>query len=166
MTKTSFNHDQLIEAGMGTLFEGGGKLPQSPMLMFNRITEMKAAKEGESGIVRAQLDVNPDLWFFKCHFKDDPVMPGCLGLDALWQMLGFYQSWLGRQSKGRAIGVGEVRFRGEVTPETKLVEYGVDVHRMKNVGKGSLAFGDGWVKADGKEIYTMKLLQVAILPSS
>lgn len=161
MTEASFDHDQLIKAGVGTLLDTDARLPLPPMLMFDRIT-LQEGSEGELGIVRAELDINPELWFFKCHFAGDPVMPGCLGLDALWQMLGFYQTWLGRKGKGRAVGVGEVRFRGDVTPATKLVEYGVDVQKVRQSRSVSMGFGDGWMKADGKEIYTARGLRVGL----
>ena len=116
MKFNSFTYDQLIECAKGILFgKGNAQLPMPPLLMFDRITNIN--QEGGNyykGEVTAELDIKPDLWFFKCHFKDDPVMPGCLGLDAMWQLLGFYLGWLGKPGKGRALGVGEVKFTGQV----------------------------------------------------
>ncbi len=160
--KNSYGYDDLIRSGTGELFGPGyAQLPAPPMLMFNRITEI--SQEGGShgkGLVRAELDVNPDLWFFQCHFIGDPVMPGCLGLDALWQMLGFFLCWDGSPGKGRALG-GEIKFSGQVTNDVKLVEYGID---LKRVMKSKLALGiaDGWVKADGKTIYEANGLRVGL----
>jgi 3-hydroxyacyl-[acyl-carrier protein] dehydratase/trans-2-decenoyl-[acyl-carrier protein] isomerase len=160
--KNAYGYDDLILSGKGELFgPGRAQLPAPPMLMFDRITRVDS--DGGAfgkGQVRAELDVNPDLWFFKCHFIGDPVMPGCLGLDALWQMLGFFLCWDGSPGKGRALG-GEVKFTGQVTDDVKLVEYGID---LKRVMKSRLALGiaDGWVKADGKVIYEASSLRVGL----
>ncbi|MHB1109227.1 MAG: 3-hydroxyacyl-[acyl-carrier-protein] dehydratase FabA [Devosia sp.] len=160
--QNAYNYDDLIACGKGVLFgKGNPQLPLPPMLMFDRITQIdeKGGDHGK-GLVRAELDVNPDLWFFKCHFEGDPVMPGCLGLDALWQMLGFFLGWGGSSGKGRALG-GEIKFSGQVTNDIALVEYGID---LKRVMRSRLALGiaDGWVKADGKVIYEAKDLRVGL----
>ena len=128
----------------------------------NRITSISET-DGEhgKGLVRAELDVSPDLWFFQCHFKGDPVMPGCLGLDALWQMLGFFLGWLGSPGRGRALSVGEVKFSGMVLPKTKTVEYGIDLKRVLR-SKLVLGVADGWLKADGQTIYQAKDLKVGL----
>jgi 3-hydroxyacyl-[acyl-carrier protein] dehydratase/trans-2-decenoyl-[acyl-carrier protein] isomerase len=132
------------------------------MLMFDRITTISdvGGTHGK-GEIRAELDVKPDLWFFKCHFKDDPVMPGCLGLDAMWQMVGFFLGWLGGLGKGRALGVGEVKFTGQVLPSAKIVEYVIDVKRVI-MRKLVLGIGDGIMKVDGKPIYEAKDLRVGL----
>jgi 3-hydroxyacyl-[acyl-carrier protein] dehydratase/trans-2-decenoyl-[acyl-carrier protein] isomerase len=158
-----FNYEDLLACARGELFgKGNAQLPLPPMLMFDRITEI-AEDGGEhgKGQIRAELDVRADLWFFLCHFKGDPVMPGCLGLDALWQMLGFFLGWLGLPGKGRALSVGEVKFSGMVLPTAKIVQYGVD---LKRVLKSKLVLGvaDGWLKADGETIYRASDLKVGL----
>ncbi len=161
--KTSFDYEDLLACARGELFgPGNAQLPAPPMLMFDRITEV-SEKGGEfgKGFIRAELDIHPDLWFFPCHFIGDPVMPGCLGLDALWQMTGFFLGWLGEPGKGRAISTGEVKFSGMVTPETRLVEYGVDFKRVMR-GRLVLGIGDGWLKADGETIYKASDLRVGL----
>ncbi len=162
-TKTSFNYDDLLACARGELFgPGNAQLPAPPMLMFDRITQVSAeGGEFDKGFIRAELDVKPDLWFFACHFIGDPVMPGCLGLDALWQMTGFFLGWLGEPGRGRAISTGEVKFSGMVTPEVKKVEYGVDLKRVMR-GRLVLGTGDGWLKADGETIYTASDLRVGL----
>jgi 3-hydroxyacyl-[acyl-carrier protein] dehydratase/trans-2-decenoyl-[acyl-carrier protein] isomerase len=160
---TRFEYDELLACGRGELFgPGNAQLPLPPMLMFDRISEISetGGKEGK-GHVRAQLAVRPDLWFFACHFRGDPVMPGCLGLDALWQMLGFFLGWLGGQGRGRALSVGEVKFSGMVLPRIKLVEYGVDLTRVVRA-RLTLGIGDGWLKADGETIYQAANLRVGL----
>lgn len=160
---SSFDYEALLSCGRGELFgPGNAQLPLPPMLMFDRITAI-AEDGGENGRghVRAELDVKPDLWFFGCHFKGDPVMPGCLGLDALWQMLGFFLGWLGGVGRGRALSVGEVKFSGMVLPTVKLVEYGVDLKRVLR-SKLFLGIADGWLKADGETIYHAKDLKVGL----
>jgi 3-hydroxyacyl-[acyl-carrier protein] dehydratase / trans-2-decenoyl-[acyl-carrier protein] isomerase len=158
----AYGYDELLACGRGELFgPGNAQLPLPPMLMFDRITSISV--EGGAynrGQVRAELDVNADLWFFACHFEGDPVMPGCLGLDALWQMTGFFLGWTGSPGRGRALG-GEIRLAGQVTNDIKLVEYGIDI---KRVVRSRLALGvaDGWVKADGKTIYQAKDLRVGL----
>jgi 3-hydroxyacyl-[acyl-carrier protein] dehydratase/trans-2-decenoyl-[acyl-carrier protein] isomerase len=164
--QNSYGYDDLIASGKGLLFgPSGPRLPAPPMLMFNRITRIDSdGGTNGKGQVRAELDVHPDLWFFKCHFIDDPVMPGCLGLDALWQMLGFFLGWGGSAGKGRALG-GAIKFAGQVTDDIALVEYGID---LKRVMRGRLALGiaDGWVKADGKVIYEAQDLRVGLFTDS
>jgi len=161
--QSSYTKEELIACGNGDLFgPGNAKLPVPPMLMFDRITDVSA--EGGAfgkGYIKAELDVNPDLWFFKCHFIGDPVMPGCLGLDAVWQLLGFYLGWTGAPGSGRALGLGELKFTGQVLPETKLVEYVVDIKRLIN-RKLVLGIGDGKVIADGKVIYEATDLRVGL----
>jgi 3-hydroxyacyl-[acyl-carrier protein] dehydratase/trans-2-decenoyl-[acyl-carrier protein] isomerase len=132
------------------------------MLMFDRITNItETGGEHGKGRIVAELDVRPDLWFFACHFKNDPVMPGCLGLDALWQMLGFFLGWLGSPGRGRALGVGEIKFTGMVVPSVKRVEYIVDLKRVIR-RKLVLGIGDGVLKADGVQIYTATDLKVGL----
>ena len=157
----AFSYDELIECGHGRLFgPGNAQLPLPPMLMFDRITEIDdTGGEHSKGFVRAALDVNPGLWFFQCHFEGDPVMPGCLGLDALWQMLGFFLGWGGSPGKGRALG-GEIKFSGQVTDDIALVEYGIDLKRV--MLRLALGIADGWVKADGKVIYEARDLRVGL----
>jgi 3-hydroxyacyl-[acyl-carrier protein] dehydratase/trans-2-decenoyl-[acyl-carrier protein] isomerase len=158
-----FNYEDLLACARGELFgKGNAQLPLPPMLMFDRITEI-AEDGGEhgKGQIRAELDVKADLWFFLCHFKGDPVMPGCLGLDALWQMLGFFLGWLGLPGKGRALSVGEVKFSGMVLPTAKIVQYGVDLKRVLK-SKLVLGVGDGWLKADGETIYRANDLKVGL----
>ena len=141
---------------------GNAQLPLPPMLMFDRISRISDAGGAHGkGEVRAELDVHPDLWFFPCHFKNDPVMPGCLGLDALWQMVGFFLGWLGAPGKGRALSVGEVKFTGMVLPTVKLVEYGIDLKRVIR-RKLTLGVADGWLKADGEIIYQAFDLRVGL----
>jgi 3-hydroxyacyl-[acyl-carrier protein] dehydratase/trans-2-decenoyl-[acyl-carrier protein] isomerase len=160
---SSFTYDEILACGRGELFGmGNAQLPLPPMLMFDRIVEI--AEDGGAhgkGLVRAELDVRPDLWFFACHFQGDPVMPGCLGLDALWQLTGFYLGWLGLPGRGRALGVGEVKFSDQVLPSVRKVVYGVDVKRVFS-SKLKLAIADGWLEADGKRIYTTTDMRVGL----
>ena len=160
--KNAYAYEELLLSGKGELFGPGfAQLPAPPMLMFDRITRIDDnGGSHNKGQVRAELDVNPDLWFFKCHFIGDPVMPGCLGLDALWQMLGFFLCWGGSPGKGRALG-GEVKFSGQVTNDVKLVEYGIDLRRVMR-SRLALGIADGWVKADGKTIYEAKDRRVGL----
>ncbi len=160
----AYGYDDLLACGRGELFgPGNAQLPLPPMLMFDRITQIAAEGGGHNrGLVRSELDVNPDLWFFACHFQGDPVMPGCLGLDALWQMTGFFLGWGGSPGRGRALG-GEIKLTGQVTNDVKLVEYGVDIKRVIR-SKVALGISDGWVKADGKIIYEAKDLRVGLFP--
>ncbi len=161
--QTSYTYEELIKCGKGELFgQGNAQLPAPPMLMFDRITELsESGGEYDKGFVRAELDIKPDLWFFSCHFIGNEIMPGCLGLDALWQLTGFHLGWAGAEGYGMALSTGEVKFKGMVTPKTKLVEYGVD---FKRIMKGRLVLGiaDGWLKADGEKIYAAKDLKVGL----
>ena len=167
MIFNSFNYDQLLECAKGLLFgKGNAQLPMPPMLMFDRITNI--TQEGgnyNKGEIIAELDIKPDLWFFDCHFKDDPVMPGCLGLDAMWQLLGFYLGWLGKPGKGRALGVGEVKFTGQVLNNVKKVSYHISLKRLI-LRKLVLGIADGIMKADGKPIYEVKDMKVGLFTSS
>jgi 3-hydroxyacyl-[acyl-carrier protein] dehydratase/trans-2-decenoyl-[acyl-carrier protein] isomerase len=161
--RASFDLQGLLSCARGELFgPGNAKLPLPPMLMFDRITTISdvGGLHGK-GEIRAELDLKPDLWFFKCHFKDDPVMPGCLGLDAMWQMVGFFLGWLGGLGKGRALGVGEVKFTGQVLPTAKIVEYAIDVKRVI-MRKLVLGIADGVMKVDGVPIYEAKDLRVGL----
>ena len=161
--RDQFDYEELLACARGELFgPGNAQLPLPPMLMFDRISEVRE-EGGEHGWGRivAELDVKPDLWFFPCHFKGDPVMPGCLGLDALWQLLGFFLGWLGAPGKGRALGVGEVKFTGMVVPSTKTVQYVVDLKRVI-LRRLKLAIADGVMKADGQIIYAATDLRVGL----
>jgi 3-hydroxyacyl-[acyl-carrier protein] dehydratase/trans-2-decenoyl-[acyl-carrier protein] isomerase len=161
--KSSYGYEDLLACGRGELFgPGNAQLPAPPMLMFDRITEIsETGGEFDKGFIRAELDIKPDLWFFPCHFIGNPVMPGCLGLDALWQMTGFFLGWLGEPGKGMALSTGEVKFKGMVTPKTKKVEYGVDFKRVMR-GRLVLGIADGWLKADGETIYRATDLKVGL----
>ncbi len=165
--QSSYSFDELIECGKGKLFgEGNAKLPLPPMLMFDRIVKIttEGGAHGKGEIV-AELDVNKDLWFFECHFKGDPVMPGCLGLDAMWQLLGFYLGWTGAPGSGRALGLGELKFSGQVLPTTKLVKYVIDIKRVIN-RRLVLGIADGRVEADGQVIYEAKDLKVGLFDNT
>ena len=166
MVKNSFTYDDLIECAKGKLFgEGNAKLPAPPMLMMDRIT--KITKDGgnyNKGEIIAELDIKPNLWFFDCHFKNDPVLPGCLGLDALWQLVGFFLGWLGAPGKGRALGVGEVKFSGEVLNFAKKVKYTLHIKKVI-IKRLALAVADGIMSVDGKNIYTAKDLKVGLFKS-
>lgn len=161
--RESYNREDLLASSQGTLFgEGYPQLPAPNMLMMDRIAKMSET-EGDfgKGLILAELDITPDLWFFDCHFPGDPVMPGCLGLDAMWQLVGFYLGWVGGKGKGRALGVGEVKFTGQILPAAKKVTY--EIH-MKRVVNRRLVMGlaDGRVLVDGKEIYVAKDLKVGL----
>ena len=161
--QNSFSYEDLLACGRGELFgPGNPQLPLPPMLMFDRVTEIsEQGGEHGKGMMRAELDVKPDLWFFLCHFKGDPVMPGCLGLDALWQMVGFFLGWLGSPGKGRALGLGEVKFSGQVLPSVKKVIYGIDLKRVMR-SKLVLGIADGFLSADGNVIYKALDLKVGL----
>ena len=163
----SFSYDELIDCGKGNLFgPGNALLPLPPMLMFDRIIEINEdGGKFEKGAIIAELDVNPDLWFFKCHFETDPVMPGCLGLDAMWQLVGFYLGWMGHPGRGRALGCGEVKFSGQILPDARKVTYYVDVKRLLT-HKLVLGIADGRVLVDDKQIYTAKDLKVGLFQST
>jgi len=160
--RSSFEYEDLLACGRGELFQQGPQLPLPPMLMFDRISEIaEAGGEYGKGLVRAVLNVRPDLWFFPCHFKGDPVMPGCLGLDALWQMVGFFLGWSGSSGRGRAIGTGEIKLAGQVLPTVRELIYGIDIKRVMR-SKLVLGIADGWLKADGEIVYRVSDLKVAL----
>jgi 3-hydroxyacyl-[acyl-carrier protein] dehydratase/trans-2-decenoyl-[acyl-carrier protein] isomerase len=161
--KSSYSKEELIACGEGRLFDAGiPRLPLPPMLMFDRFTEVSESGGAyDKGTIKAELDIKKDLWFFDCHFQDDPVMPGCLGLDAVWQMLGFYLGWMGNVGKGRALGCGEVKLTDQILPEAEVVEYSVDVKRVIS-RKLIMGVGDGTVSCQGKVIYQCKNLKVAL----
>lgn len=163
----AFDREALLACARGELFgPGNAKLPAPPMLMFDRITEISETGGANSkGVIRAELDITPDLWFFGCHFVGDPVMPGCLGVDAMWQLAGFYLPWLGEPGRGRALGVGEVKFTGQVLPSAKVVQYEIDIRRVLR-GKLRLVIADGRTLVDGREIYVAKDLRVGLFQST
>ena len=160
---SSLSYDDLIASGEGRLFgPGNAQLPLPPMLMFDRITHISAAGGAyDKGKVVAEFDIHPERWFFECHFKGDPVMPGCLGLDAMWQLVGFFLGWMGGPGRGRALAVGQVEFRGQITPEIKTVRYEIDMRKVI-LRKLVLGVGDGIVLADGNPIYSAKDLKVGL----
>jgi 3-hydroxyacyl-[acyl-carrier protein] dehydratase / trans-2-decenoyl-[acyl-carrier protein] isomerase len=161
--KPSYDYEDLLACGRGELFGlGNAQLPLPPMLMFDRISRIaEAGGANGKGEIVAELDVKKDLWFFACHFLGDPVMPGFLGVDALWQLLGFFLGWLGQPGKGRALAVGEVKFSGMVTPAVRKVEYVVNLKRVMK-GKLTLGIADGLLKADSETIYTAMDLRVGL----
>lgn len=160
---SSYSYDELIACGNGDLFgDGNARLPLPPMLMFDRITHISSdGGANNKGHIIAELDVKPDLWFFDCHFRTDPVMPGCLGLDAMWQLIGFFLGWLGQPGRGRALGAGEVKFTGQVLPTAKLVRYEIDMRRVLT-GKLVMGIGNAQLFVDEKLIYTAKDLRVGL----
>ena len=165
--KNNYSRDELIACGKGKLFgDGNAQLPLPNMLMFDRIVSV--SEEGganDKGHITAELDINPDLWFFDCHFQGDPVMPGCLGLDAMWQLVGFYLGWLGAEGRGRALGSGQVKFTGQVTPVNKTVTYHIDIKRIV-LRKLIMGVADGRLEVDGEEIYFAKDLRVGLFKST
>ena len=164
MKKGSFNYEELISCANGELFgPGNAKLPSPPMLMFDRIIEINENKGAfKKGSLKAELDIKKNLWFFDCHFKEDPVMPGCLGLDAMWQLVGFYLGWIGNPGKGRALGVGTVKFTGEVIKTVKIATYEIDMKRILIKEGTSVGLANGILKADGKNIYSADNLKVGL----
>lgn len=167
ITQHAFDKEELIACGHGRLFgPGNAQLPTDQMLMVDRVTHI-AAEGGAfgKGEVRAELDINPDLWFFQCHFPGDPVMPGCLGLDAMWQLVGFFLAWKGNAGRGRALGASEIKFTGQVLPTAKRVTYRLD---LKRVIERRLVMGiaDGELYCDDKLIYTAKDLRVGLFQGS
>ena len=166
MKKNSFSYEQLIDCANGDLFgKGNAQLPSPPMLMFDRITNInETGGVFQKGEIVAELDIKPELWFFDCHFKGDPVMPGCLGLDAMWQLVGFYIGWLEQHGKGRALGVGEVKFTGQVLDTVKKVTYQISIKRLI-LRKLILGVADGVLKADGEPIYEAKDMKVGLFQS-
>jgi 3-hydroxyacyl-[acyl-carrier protein] dehydratase/trans-2-decenoyl-[acyl-carrier protein] isomerase len=161
--KASFDFQALLACARGELFgPGNARLPLPPMLMFDRISHIcDVGGLFGKGEIRADFDIKPDLWFFKCHFKDDPVMPGCLGVDAMWQLLGFFLGWLGGIGKGRALGVGEVKFTGMVLPSAKVVSYAIDLKRVV-MRRLVMGIADGVMAVDGRTIYEAKDLRVGL----
>ena len=164
---SSFDFQALLACSRGELFgEGNARLPAPPMLMFDRITRI--AEDGGAygkGVIHAELDINPQLWFFDCHFQDDPVMPGCLGLDAMWQLSGFFLPWLGEPGRGRALGVGQVKFTGQVLPGAKRVRYEIDIRRVMR-GRLALVIADGRTLVDDRPIYTASDMRVGLFQST
>ena len=167
MQKNSYNYDELISCGKGDLFgEGNAKLPLPPMLMFDRITEIKKdIGKFNKGFIKAELDIKDNLWFFDCHFKNDPVMPGCLGLDAMWQLVGFYLGWIGEPGKGRALGVNAVKFTGEVLKKAKIATYEINMKRILKKEGAVVGLANGILSADEKIIYTAENLKVGLFKS-
>ena len=161
--KNNYSYEDLLTCAKGELFgPGNAQLPMPPMLMFEKITNISSdGGENDKGVINAEMAIKPDLWFFDCHFINDPVMPGCLGLDAMWQLLGFYLGWLGEKGKGRAISVGNVKFSGMVLPQTKKLEYTINLKRVLT-SKLVLGIADGLLSADGEVIYEASDLRVAL----
>ena len=161
--KNNYNYEDLISCAKGELFgPGNAQLPMPPMLMFEKITNISSdGGANNKGIIEAEMAIKPDLWFFDCHFINDPVMPGCLGLDAMWQLLGFYLGWLGEKGRGRAISVGNVKFSGMILPQTKKLEYTINLKRVLT-SKLVLGIADGLLSADGEVIYEARDLRVAL----
>ena len=166
-TKSSYSYEELLECGHARMFgPGNAQLPLPPMLMFDRITSINdTGGKYNKGEIIAELDVKPDLWFFDCHFDGDPVMPGCLGLDAMWQLVGFYLGWAGSPGRGRALGAGEVKFTGQVTPKNNLITYRISMKRVIQ-RKLNMGIADGVMEVDGREIYSANSLRVGLFTST
>jgi 3-hydroxyacyl-[acyl-carrier protein] dehydratase/trans-2-decenoyl-[acyl-carrier protein] isomerase len=165
--QSSYDYEDLLKSGHGELFgPTNGRLPLPNMLMIDRIALINddGGKFGK-GEIKAELDIKPDLWFFQCHFEDDPVMPGCLGLDAMWQLVGFHLCWQGLQGRGRALGVGKVKFTGQILPTARLVTFQIDIKRVIS-RRLNMAIADGSVSVDGREIYTAEDLRVGLFTST
>ena len=167
MQKNSFTYEELIDCGKGKLFgEGNAKLPLPPMLMFDRITQIdNKSGEFKKGIIKAELDIKDNLWFFDCHFQGDPVMPGCLGLDAMWQLVGFFLGWTGEPGKGRALGVNSVKFTGEVLKNVKMAKYEINMKRILKKEGTTVGLANGILSADSKIIYRAENLKVGLFKS-
>jgi 3-hydroxyacyl-[acyl-carrier protein] dehydratase/trans-2-decenoyl-[acyl-carrier protein] isomerase len=165
--KNSYSYEELLQCGRGEMFgPGNAQLPMPPMLMFDRIVSItEKGGSADKGQIIAELDIKPDLWFFDCHFPGDPVMPGCLGLDAMWQLIGFFLGWLGGPGRGRALGSGEVKFTGQVTPQNNKVIYRIDMKRVI-MRKLVMGIGNAVMEVDGREIYTAKDLRVGLFTST
>ena len=165
--KNTFKYEELIECANGKLFgPGNAKLPSPPMLMFDRITNIQETKgKFNNGLIEAELDIKDKMWFFDCHFKEDPVMPGCLGLDAMWQLVGFYLGWTGEPGKGRALGVNSVKFTGEVLKNITIAKYKVSIKRILKKKGAVVGLADGLVLADNKAIYEAENLKVGLFTS-
>ena len=167
MQKNNFTYDELIACGKGDLFgKGNAKLPLPPMLMFDRITKIEQnTGDFNKGLIKAELDIKDDLWFFNCHFQGDPVMPGCLGLDAMWQLVGFFLGWTGEPGKGRALGVNSVKFTGEVLKNVKMATYEINMKRILKKEGTVVGLANGILSADGKTIYRAENLKVGLFKS-
>ena len=167
LKKKTFTYEELIDCANGKLFgPGNAKLPSPPMLMFNRITNVEEENgKFNKGLIEAELDIEKNLWFFDCHFKEDPVMPGCLGLDAMWQLVGFYLGWKGEPGKGRALGVNSVKFTGEVITTVKIARYEVSMKRILKKEGAVVGLADGILYADNKAIYQAESLKVGLFKS-
>jgi len=165
--QNSYTYEELLQCGRGEMFgPGNAQLPMPPMLMFDRIINITSdGGSADKGQIVAELDIRPDLWFFDCHFPGDPVMPGCLGLDAMWQLIGFFLGWLDGPGHGRALGSGEVKFTGQVTPKNKLVTYRIDMKRVI-MRKLVMGIGDAIMEVDGREIYFAKDLRVGLFTTT
>ena len=162
--KNSYRYEELIDCANGKLFgSGNAKLPSPPMLMFDRIKNIQNEKgKFNKGLVEAELDIKEKMWFFECHFKEDPVMPGCLGLDAMWQLVGFYLGWVGEPGKGRALGVNTVKFTGEVLKNVKIARYQVNIKRILKKEGAVVGLADGILFSDNKPIYEAENLKVGL----
>jgi len=167
VAQPAYTKEELVACGMGDLFgPGNAQLPIDQMLMIDRIPHISSeGGEYDRGQIIAELDIHPDLWFFECHFPGDPVMPGCLGLDAMWQLVGFFLGWRGNPGKGRALGSGDVKFTGQVLPTAKRVEYKIQIKRVIE-RKLVMGIADGTVAVDGNVIYTAKDLRVGLFQST
>ena len=166
--KSSYSKNELIDCSNGKLFtkSGDGRLPSDNMLMFDEIVTIDdCGGEFNKGSVIANLNINPDLWFFDCHFKEDPVMPGCLGLDAMWQLVGFFLGWTGEPGKGRALGVNSVKFTGEVLKNIKMATYEINIKRILKKEGTAVGLANGILRADDKQIYTAENLKVGLFKS-
>ena len=165
--KNSYSYEELVDCANGKLFgPGNARLPSPPMLMFNRITNINDdSGKFNKGMVEAELDIKQNLWFFDCHFKDDPVMPGCLGLDAMWQLVGFFLGWTGEPGKGRALGVNSVKFTGEILKNITIAKYKVNIKRILKKKGAVVGLADGLVLADNKAIYEAENLKVGLFTS-
>ena len=165
--KHSFKYEELIDCANGKLFgPGNARLPSPPMLMFDKITNIHDQQgKFDKGLIEAELDIKENMWFFDCHFKGDPVMPGCLGLDAMWQLVGFFLGWIGEPGKGRALGVNSVKFTGEVLKNVKIAKYQVDMKRILKKERAVVGLADGILLADEKIIYRADNLKVGLFKS-
>ena len=162
--KNNYNNQELIDCGNGKLFgEGNAKLPLPPMLMFDRIMEINDDKGlFNKGFIKAELDITKNHLFFDCHFKDDPVMPGCLGLDAMWQLVGFFLGWLGEPGKGRALGVNYVKFTGEILKNSKMAVYEINIKKILKKNETTVGLANGNLFVDNKIIYEAENLKVGL----
>ena len=162
--KNNYNYTELIECAKGNMFgPDNAKLPSPPMLMFDKITNIDSISgKYKKGKINAELEIKPELWFFECHFKEDPVMPGCLGLDAMWQLVGFFLGWTGEPGKGRALGVNSVKFTGEVLKKNKKAVYEIDIKRILKKEGATVGLADGKLLADDKLIYEAENLKVGL----